>query len=78
MDELLHDAAPGVRFAFERMARLLAKRAAALVSPKLAEIDGLLAELFACDLPYCTPGGRPTLSEFGMGELERRFGAGRA
>ena len=78
MDELLHDAAPGVRFAFERMARLLAKRAAALAAPKLAEIEGLLAELFACDLPYCTPDGRPTLSEFGMSELERRFGAGKA
>jgi DNA mismatch repair protein MutL len=78
MDELLHDAAPGSRFAFERMARLLAKRAAALVLPKLAEIGPLLAELFACDLPYCTPDGRPTLSEFGMRELERRFGTGRA
>jgi len=78
MDELLHDAAPGVRFAFERMARLLAKRAAALAAPKLAEIDSLLAELFACDLPYCTADGRPTLSEFGMGELERRFASGKA
>ena len=78
MDELLHESAPGVRFAFERMARLLARRAAALASPKLAEVELLLADLFACDLPYCTPGGRPTLSEFGMSELERRFGAGRA
>jgi DNA mismatch repair protein MutL len=77
MDELLHDSVPGVRFAFERMARLLARRAASLVAPKLAEIDLLLAELFACELPYCTPGGRPTLSEFGMRELERRFGIGK-
>jgi DNA mismatch repair protein MutL len=78
MDELLHDSAPGARFAFERMARLLAKRAASLVSPKLAEIDQLLADLFTCDLPYCTPDGRPTLSEFGMKELERRFAMGKA
>ncbi len=77
MDELLHEAAPGMRFAFERMARLLAKRAAALASPKLAEVDGLLADLLACELPYCTPDGRPTLSELGMSELERRFGAGK-
>jgi DNA mismatch repair protein MutL len=75
MDELLHEAAPGMRFAFARMARLLAKRAAALASPKLAEVDSLLADLLGCDLPYCTPEGRPTLSEFGMSELERRFGA---
>ncbi|MEI6606222.1 MAG: DNA mismatch repair endonuclease MutL [Verrucomicrobiota bacterium] len=78
MDELLHEAAPGMRFAFERMARLLARRAAALVSPKLAEVELLLADLFTCELPYCTPAGRPTLSEFAMSELERRFGAGRA
>ena len=78
MDELLHEAAPGTRFAFERLARLLARRAAALVTPKLAEVERLLADLFACELPYCTPAGRPTLSEFGMSELERRFGAGRA
>jgi DNA mismatch repair protein MutL len=74
MDELLHDAAPGTRFAFERMARLLAKRAAALVTPRLAETETLLARLFECELPYCTPDGRPTLSELGLKELERRFG----
>lgn len=78
LDELLHDANPGARFTFERMARLLAKRAAALVQPRLAEVERLLADLFACELPYCTPDGRPTLSEFGMGELERRFGSGKA
>ncbi len=77
MDELLHEAAPGMRFAFERLARLLARRAAAQVTPKLAEVACLLADLFACELPYCTPGGRPTLSELGMSELERRFGVSR-
>jgi hypothetical protein len=25
-------------------------------------------------LPYCTADGRPTLTEFGLRELERRFG----
>ncbi len=74
MDELLHDAAPGARFAFERMARLLVKRAAALVTPRLAETEALLVQLFECELPYCTPDGRPTLSEVGLRELERRFG----
>jgi DNA mismatch repair protein MutL len=77
MDELLHDSVPATRFAFERMARLLAKRAASLVLPKLAEIELLLIDLLACELPYCTPDGRPTISEFGMRELERRFGMGK-
>jgi len=75
MDELLHDPVTGAaRFAFERLARLLAKRAAALIEPRLAETQPLLAELFACELPYCTADGRPTLTEFGLRELERRFG----
>jgi len=74
MDELLHDSAPGARFAIDRLARVLAKRASALVTPRLAETAPLLAELFACELPYCAADGRPTLTEFSMKELDRRFG----
>ncbi|MES2438416.1 MAG: DNA mismatch repair endonuclease MutL [Verrucomicrobiota bacterium] len=77
MDELLHESTPGARFALDRLARVLAKRASALVSPKLEETRPLLAELFACELPYCAADGRPTLTEFGMRELERRFGISR-
>ncbi len=74
LDELLHEHSPGARFAFERVARSLVKRAAAGVRPKLAETQSLLGRLFACDLPYCAPDGRPTLTEIGVRELERRFG----
>lgn len=74
MDELLHDPAPGARFALDRLARMLAKKAAALVLPRLAETQPLLAELFTCELPYCAADGRPTLTEFSMKELDRRFG----
>jgi DNA mismatch repair protein MutL len=74
LDELLHDPASGSRFALDRMARILAKRAALLIEPRLAEAGALLAELFQCELPYCTADGRPTLTEFGMRELDRRFG----
>jgi DNA mismatch repair protein MutL len=56
------------------MARLLARRAAGLAMPRLAETEALLVRLFECELPYCTPDGRPTLSEWGLKELERRFG----
>ncbi len=77
LDELLHDPVSGARFAFERLARMLAKRAASLVIPKLAETQPLLAALFTCDLPYCAADGRPTLTEFGMRELDRRFGIAR-
>ena len=75
LDELLHDPVSGAaRFTIERLARLLAKRAAALAEPRLAEARPLLTELFACELPYCTADGRPTLTELGLRELERRFG----
>jgi DNA mismatch repair protein MutL len=74
LDELLHDPVSGARFAFERLSKVLAKRAANLVIPRLAEARSLLADLFTCELPYCTADGRPTLTEFGMRELERRFG----
>jgi len=74
LDELLHDPVSGARFALDRLARILAKRAASLVEPRLIEARSLLTELFTCELPYCTAEGRPTLTEFGMRELERRFG----
>jgi DNA mismatch repair protein MutL len=78
LDELLHEPVSGARFAFERLAKVLAKRAANLVLPRLAEARPLLVELFSCDLPYCAADGRPTLTEFGMRELERRFGIAKA
>lgn len=79
LDELLHD--PGTaasRFALERLARVLAKRRATLIEPRLAEVPVLLADLFRCELPYCTADGRPTLTEFSLRELERRLGLAKA
>lgn len=77
LDEVLHDAAPGPKFAIERMARLLARRSAVMVAPKLSETRSLLGTLFSCELPYCAADGRPTMTEFGMRELDRRFGLNR-
>jgi len=74
LDELLHDPVSGARFALDRLARVLARRAASRVVPRLAEARPLLEELFTCELPYCTADGRPTLTEFGFRELEKRFG----
>lgn len=41
----------------------------------LARADRLLAELFACEIPYCTPSGKPTLIPYAMSELQRKFQA---
>lgn len=78
LDELLHGPVSGARFTRERLARSLAARAAALTEPNLDETSRLLERLFRCDLPYCTAAGRPTLTQFSMSELDRRFGLGKA
>ncbi len=38
------------------------------------EVKKLLEDLFACDMPYCCPHGRPTLIQISYGELEKKFG----
>jgi DNA mismatch repair protein MutL len=38
------------------------------------EIEALLVDLFACEMPYCCPHGRPTLIQMSMRELEKKFG----
>ena len=38
------------------------------------EIDRLIEDLLACDLPYTCPHGRPTLVLFNHNELEKKFG----
>lgn len=40
----------------------------------MPELQALLEELFACEMPYCCPHGRPTLIQMSMNELERKFG----
>lgn len=38
------------------------------------ELHKLLADLLACEMPYCCPHGRPTLIQISLPELERKFG----
>lgn len=78
IDDLAAGQAPGVRLAFELLAKALARRAALIEAPRPQEALRLLELLFGCELPYCAPDGRPTLSEFSMRELERRFSGGKA
>jgi DNA mismatch repair protein MutL len=39
-----------------------------------AEINQLVTDLLACELPYCCPHGRPTMIQIGYPELEKKFG----
>lgn len=34
----------------------------------------ILKELLACEVPYCTPGGKPTLVNYSIPEIKRKFG----
>ena len=54
----------------------LDKGKSASISEKadLAQVELLLEELFACDLPYCDPEGEPTLIQIALMELARKFG----
>jgi DNA mismatch repair protein MutL len=38
------------------------------------EVETLIRNLMACELPYCCPHGRPTMIQIGYGELEKKFG----
>ncbi len=38
------------------------------------EIEKLIRDLLACELPYCCPHGRPTMIQISHGELEKKFG----
>lgn len=62
---------------YESFAVQLARRYAAQedLTPWLEQPLRLLAELLHCDIPYCTPSGRPTLIPFPLAEIERRFNA---
>lgn len=74
IDELAEGQAPGAKLAFEHLAKLLARRAALGEMLRPEEAPALLPPLFRCDLPYCAPDGRATLSEYSLRDLERRFG----
>lgn len=62
---------------FEPFALQLAHRYAMQedLTPWLASPLALLADLLRCEIPYCTPNGRPTLLPFPLSEIERRFAA---
>ncbi|MCX6639357.1 MAG: DNA mismatch repair endonuclease MutL, partial [bacterium] len=60
----------------EQVAAAFACRAAIKFgqSLTLAEMNGLIDQLFAAQFPFTCPHGRPTLMQLTLGELERRFG----
>ncbi len=41
---------------------------------RFPEVEKLIHDLLACDLPYCCPHGRPTMIQISHAELEKKFG----
>lgn len=62
---------------FEPFARQLARRYALQedITPLLEHPMPLLVALLRCEIPYCTPGGKPTMLPFPISEINRRFQA---
>jgi len=60
----------------EALLAAAATRAAVRAQDRLeeAEIDRLLTDLAATELPYTCPQGRPTMINLSWGELDKRFG----
>ncbi len=76
VDEL-HETAGTMRgksVAFESFAAGVALRVGRREPCRIDHAEALLAAMFACEMPYCTPAGRPTLIHISLGELDRKFG----
>lgn len=59
----------------ENLARSMAYNMAIKSGKVLAqeEMNNLIDELFACSMPYSTPGGKPTITTFSLDDLDKRF-----
>lgn len=59
----------------ENIARSMARNMSVKSGKALSqeEMNSLIDELFACKMPYSTPGGKPTVSTFSLEELDKRF-----
>jgi len=64
----------GKAMAFESFAAGVASRAGRHEPCRIDHAEALLESMFACDLPYCTPDGRPTIIHISLSELDRKFG----
>ena len=82
-DRILHDILtelpsgnPNVRDLIENIAKTVACKAAIKAGDKLTqdEMRALIDQLFATELPYSCPHGRPTFMRMTSEELDKRFG----
>ncbi|MEY2531157.1 MAG: mismatch repair protein MutL [Verrucomicrobiota bacterium] len=64
-----------MRLGEEMIAMTVCRHAVKANDPlRYLEIEKLIQDLLACDLPYCCPHGRPTMIQISHTELEKKFG----
>jgi DNA mismatch repair protein MutL len=69
------DRSSPLRLGEEMIARTVCRHAVKANDPlRYREVEKLIQDLLACDLPYCCPHGRPTMIQISNTELEKKFG----
>ena len=64
-----------MRLGEEMIAKTVCRHAVKANDPlRFLEIEKLIQDLLACELPYCCPHGRPTMIQISLTELEKKFG----
>ena len=64
-----------LRLGEDMIAKTVCRHAVKANDPlRYLEVEKLISDLLACDLPYCCPHGRPTMIQISLGELEKKFG----
>jgi DNA mismatch repair protein MutL len=69
------DSSSALRLGEEMIAKTVCRHAVKANDPlRYLEVEKLVQDLLACDLPYCCPHGRPTMIQISLAELEKKFG----
>ncbi len=64
-----------LRLGEDMIAKTVCRHAVKANDPlRYPEIEKLVRDLLACELPYCCPHGRPTMIQISHAELEKKFG----
>jgi DNA mismatch repair protein MutL len=64
-----------LRLGEDMIAKTVCRHAVKANDPlRYPEIEKLIRDLLACDLPYCCPHGLPTMIQISHAELEKKFG----
>ncbi len=69
------DRSSALRLGEDMIASTVCRHAVKANDPlRYPEVEKLIRDLLACDLPYCCPHGRPTMIQISNAELEKKFG----